>query len=62
MATNDTMKATIANMDVISLMIADSNFHKEIIEITHDAALKLVSRDLLYRHKIKGQHMVIIVN
>lgn len=66
MATNNTMKATIANMDVISLIVIDSNYHEEKIKITHDEACNLVGGDLLYSHTIKvdshGQHMTITVN
>lgn len=66
MATNERLKETIANMDTISIIIRDSNYHTEKIKITHNEACNLVGGDLLYSHEIKvnssGQHMTITVN
>lgn len=65
MATND-IKTTIGNMDTISIIVRDSNYWGERINITHDEACKLVSGELLYSHEINvkssGQHMTITVN
>lgn len=65
MTTNE-MKAKIADMDTISIIVRDSNYHIEKVKITHDEACKLVSSNLLYSHAIKvnshGQHMTITVN
>lgn len=56
----------VGHMDTISLVVRDSNFHKEIIKITPQEACKLIIGDLLYSHEIKvnssGQHMTITVN
>lgn len=60
------IKITIRKMDTISIIVKDSNYWRERINITHDEAYKLVSGDLLYSYKIKvtssGQHMTITVN
>ena len=66
MATNETIKTTISNMDTISIIVRDSNYHTEKIKITHDEACRLVDSNLLYSHKVNidshGQHMTITVN
>lgn len=65
MATNETMKARIANMNEINLAVSDSNYHREIINMTHDEACRLVNGDILYSYEImensRGKFMTITI-